>query len=134
MTDIQTLRDGIVANLQTISGLRTEANMIDTVNPPVAVVQLESISYDEAFQGNLDQYNFNVLVIVSRGADRVSLRLLNEYASPTGANSIKRAIESDRSLGSAAQTLRVQTLSNIGSLQLDNQEYYAAEFSVVVYA
>lgn len=134
MTDIQTLRDGIVTNLQTISGLRTESNMLETVNPPVAVVQLESISYDEAFRGGLDQYNFNVLVIVSRGADRLALRRLNEYASPTGANSIKGAIESDRSLGSAAQTLRVQTLSNIGSLQLDNQEYYAAEFSVVVYA
>lgn len=134
MTDIQTLRDGLATNLATITGLRTEANMLDSVNPPVAVVQLESINYDDAFKGGLHTYNFNILVIVSRGADRVALAQLNEYASPTGSKSIKGAIESDRSLGSAAQTLRVETLSNIGSLQLDNQEYYAAEFSVVVYA
>ena len=134
MADIQAIREGLAANLATISGLRTEANMLETVNPPVAVVQLESISYDEAFQGGLDIYRFNVLVVVSRAADRIAQEALNDYASPEGARSIKVAIESDRSLSSAAQTLRVETLSNIGSLQLDNQEYYAAEFSVAVYA
>jgi len=134
MSDIQAIREGIASNLATITGLRSEANMLDSVNPPVAVVQLESVSYDDAFRGGLHTYNFNVLVILSRGADRVALETLNDYASPDGEKSIKRAIESDRSLGSAAQTLRVETLSNIGSLQLDNQEYYAAEFSVAVYA
>jgi len=134
MADIQAIREGLAANLATIPRLRTEENMLDSVNPPVAVVQLESITYDTAFRNGMDTYNFNILVIVSRGADRIALADLNEYASPTGDRSIKRAIESDRSLGSAAQTLRVETLSNIGSLQLDNQEYYAAEFSVVVYA
>ena len=134
MADIQALREGLAANLATIPRLRTEENMLDSVNPPVAVVQLESVTYDTAFRNGMDTYNFNILVIVSRGADRIALADLNEYASPTGDRSIKRAIESDRSLGSAAQTLRVETLSNIGSLQLDNQEYYAAEFSVVVYA
>jgi len=134
MADIQAMREGLAANLATIPRLRTEENMLDSVNPPVAVVQLESVTYDTAFRNGMDTYNFNILVIVSRGADRIALADLNEYASPTGDRSIKRAIESDRSLGSAAQTLRVETLSNIGSLQLDNQEYYAAEFSVVVYA
>ena len=134
MADIEAIREGLAANLATIPRLRTEENMLDSVNPPVAVVQLESITYDTAFRNGMDTYNFNILVIVSRGADRIALADLNEYASPTGDRSIKRAIESDRSLGSAAQTLRVETLSNIGSLQLDNQEYYAAEFSVVVYA
>jgi len=126
MADIQAIREGLATNLATISGLRTEANMLETVNPPVAVVQLESIS--------LHIYRFNVLVVVSRAADRIAQEALNDYASPEGARSIKVAIESDRSLSSAAQTLRVETLSNIGSLQLDNQEYYAAEFSVAVYA
>ena len=134
MADIEAIREGLAANLANIPRLRTEENMLDSVNPPVAVVQLESITYDTAFRNGMDTYNFNILVIVSRGADRIALADLNEYASPTGDRSIKRAIESDRSLGSAAQTLRVETLSNIGSLQLDNQEYYAAEFSVVVYA
>ena len=113
MTDITALRQALATNLATISGLRTDSEVPDSPNPPVAIVELERIDYDGALQQGLTTLEFKIIVIVSRQSDRVSQRLLNDYASQNGSRSIKIAVESDRSL--------------------NNTEYAAIEFSVVVY-
>jgi len=61
---IDTIRDGLATNLATISGLRTSADLPDNPSPPIAVVQLNSIQYDQAMQGGLVVYNFTITVIV----------------------------------------------------------------------
>jgi hypothetical protein len=133
MTDIQAIRDRIAVNLATISGLRTAANVPDLVNPPVAVVSLEQIAYDGAFSQGLTTLEFTIFVVVSRADERTAQRKLNEFVAPTGASSIKSAVESDRRLNNLVADLRVRSVTNIGSLQLDDQEYMAAEFAVAVY-
>ena len=134
MTDITALRQGIATNLGTISGLRTSAELPESPNPPTAVVALETIEYDGAFQQGLTTFMFTVIVIVGKQSDRISQRSLNEYASQDGERSIKTAVESDRSLGGNAMDCRVRGMTSIGSLQLNDTEYMAAEFSVAVYA
>jgi|TARA_B110000977_G_C10852045_1_gene406198 hypothetical protein len=133
MTDITALREAIATNLATISGLRTDSEVPDSPNPPVAIVELESIDYDGAMQQGLTTLTFKIIVIVSRQSDRVSQRSLNDYASQNGARSIKIAVESDRSLNGNAMDCRVQGLTSVGSLELNNTEYSAIEFSVAVY-
>jgi len=44
---ISDIRDGIATNLATISGLRTSADLPDNPSPPIAVVQLNNVQYDE---------------------------------------------------------------------------------------
>ena len=133
MTDIQAIRERMAVNLGTISGLRTAENVPDIVNPPVAVVSLEQIAFDGAFNQGLTTLEFTIFVVVSRADERTAQRKLNQYVAPTGAFSIKSAVESDRRLNNLVADLRVRNVSNIGSLQLDDQEYMAAEFDVVVY-
>ena len=133
MTDITALRQALATNLATISGLRTDSEVPDSPNPPVAIVELERIDYDGALQQGLTTLEFKIIVIVSRQSDRVSQRLLNDYASQNGSRSIKIAVESDRSLNGNAMDCRVQSLTSVGSLELNNTEYAAIEFSVVVY-
>lgn len=133
MTDIQAIRDRIAVNLATVSGLRTAANVPDLVNPPVAVVSLEQIAYDGAFNQGLTTLEFTIFVVVSRADERSAQRKLNDFVAPTGASSIKSAVESDRRLNNLVADLRVRSVTNIGSLQLDDQEYMAAEFAVAVY-
>lgn len=133
MTDIQAIRDRIAVNLATISGLRTSANIPDLVNPPVAVLSLEQIAYDGAFNQGLTTLEFTIFVVVSRADERTAQRKLNQFVAPTGALSIKSAVESDRRLNNLVADLRVRSVTNIGSLQLDDQEYMAAEFAVAVY-
>lgn len=131
--DIQAIRERIAVNLATVPGLRTAENIPDLVNPPIAVVSLEQIAYDGAFQQGLTTLEFNIFVVVSRASERMAQRSLNQYVAPIGTYSIKSAVESDRRLNNLVADLRVRSVTNIGSLQLDDQEYVAAEFAVAVY-
>lgn len=130
-TSISGLRQALATNLATISGLRTAAEIPDNPSPPIAVVTIDGIDYDQAFKQGLTIYNFTVLVIVGRAAEREAQRRLDVYAQTDG---VKSAIESDRSLGGLAFDTRVVNLATIGSLQLNDQTYLVAEFSVSVFA
>lgn len=133
MSSITDIRDGIAANLATISGLRTSAELPDNPSPPIAVVQLNNITYDQAFKGGMTFYNFTITVIVGRVAERLAQQRLNAYAS-TGTGGIKAALQSDKTLGGHAFDVRLQEMTNIGAITLGEQQYLAAEFSAIVYA
>jgi hypothetical protein len=130
---ITDIRDGIATNLATISGLRTSAELPDQPNPPIAVVQLNNVTYDQAFQNGLVLYNFTITVIVGKVAERLAQQRLNAYAS-TGAGGVKTALESDRTLGGSAFDVKLQEMTNIGAITLGEQQYLAAEFAAIVYA
>jgi hypothetical protein len=130
---ITDIRDGIAANLATITGLRTSAELPDQPNPPIAVVQLNNVTYDQAFQNGLVLYNFTITVIVGKVAERLAQQRLNAYAS-TGAGGVKAALQSDKTLGGYAFDVKLQEMTNIGAITLGEQQYLAAEFAAIVYA
>ena len=130
---IDTIRDGLATNLATIIGLRTAADLPDNPSPPIAVVQLNSIQYDQAMQGGLVVYNFTITVIVGRVSERSAQNKLNAYAS-TGSGGIKAALQSDKTLGGAAYDVRLSEMTNVGAINLGEQQYMAAEFSAIVYS
>lgn len=129
-----TLRTGLAANLATITGLRTSATVPDDPKPPVAVVMPQRVIWDTSMGRGLDQYEFVVLVIVGRVDERTAQNTLDAYCAPTGASSIKTAIESDRTLSGAAQSLRVTEMRNYTAIQIAENTYLSAEFAVTVYA
>jgi len=130
---IQDMRDGLGTNLRTISGLRVSEEIPDQVNPPMAVVSLTSVEYDQAFQRGLTIYRFLVTLIASRASDRWAQIRLDGYCS-NGSDSVKIAIESDKTLSGSAFDVRVTEMGNIGTISLDESMYLAAEFSVDVFA
>lgn len=134
MATISAIRTGIATNLATISGLRTAATMPDQPNPPIAIVMPQSVSFDTAYGRGMDTYEFVVLTIVGRVDERTAQNLLDSYCNPTGATSIKTAIESDRTLGGEVQDLRVTEMRNYSSVPVGEITYLAAEFVVTVYA
>lgn len=134
MSVINDLRDGLATNLATITGLRVASELIDNPSPPVALVGLDSVEYDQAYQSGLTLYNFTITVIVGRAAERTAQRKLDLYLAPTGDQSVKAGVESDRTLSGAAQDIRVVSSGSIGSIQVNDQTYLAAEFTVTVYA
>ena len=129
---IALIRKGLGDNLSTIRGLRVAETIPDQVNPPVAVISLQTVNYDGAFQGGLTTYSFMVTVIVGRISERTAQRTLDAYISP-GVGSIKTAIESERSLGDSAFDCRVDGMSNVGSVTIGDITYLAADFTVTVY-
>lgn len=134
MTTLTGIKQGLANNLASITGLRTSSVIPEQVNPPVAIIALNSIDYDTTFRRGLDTYTFTVTVIVGRADARTGQNTLDAYAAPTGTYSVKSAIELDRSLGGVANDTRATGLSNYGNLTIGELNYLAAEWSVTVIA
>lgn len=131
---ITEIRDGLATRLATITGLRQSADLPDNPNPPIAVVGPNTVAYDTAFQGGLTTYTFVITVIVARVSERQAQARLDAYASTSGNQSIKEAIEGDRTLGGKVADVRVTEMSNVGAVLLGEATYIAANFAVTVYA
>jgi hypothetical protein len=134
MTTVREIREGLAVNLQTIDGLRVSEDLPEQVNPPMAVIALQSVVYDQSFQRGLVLYNFQVALLAARASDRWSQIRLDEFTSTTGAKSVKNAIESDKQLDGLVFDTRVTEMGAIGTIQLDDNIYLAAEFVVEVYS
>ena len=131
---IAQMRAGIATNLATISGLRTTTTTPDVINPPIAIVQPQTVDYDETFQRGMATYTFVVTVIVGRAAERTAQTNLDLFVAQSGSKSVKAAIESDKTLGGNAFDCRVTTLRSYGSTSINDVLYLAGEFTVLVYA
>lgn len=131
---IGAIRDGIATNLRNIPGLRAAPELIDNPNPPVALIQLDNIEYDGAFAKGLVTYTFTIMIIVARTVERDAQRRLDAFALDSGAQSVKAAVESDKTLNGAAFDVRVERMNNINSLQLGDATYVVAEFVTTVLA
>lgn len=135
MTTVTQIRDGLAANLLT-AGVRSSATVPDNPTPPLAYVGIQNIQYDNAFQGGLTTYNMIVSVIVSRVDERSGQVKLDGYLNSAGSTSIKAAIESDRTLGSAVFDTRCSEVTAVNNVTLGAGDitYLVADFAVQVYA
>jgi hypothetical protein len=128
------MRAGIAKNLRdNIPGLRVAETIPDQPNPPMAVISLESVNYDQTFQRGMSEYTFTVSVLAGRVSERNAQTRLDSYIDP-GSATIKTAIEKDKSLGGAVFDVRVTEMSNIGAVNLAETIYLGADFTVNVYA
>ena len=134
MTTISQIRTGLATNLGTISGLRTAAFVPDEPKPPIAVVFPENVLFDTAFARGLDTYTFTVQVIVSKVSDRNAQSNLDGYCNPDGPQSVKAAIESDRTLGGTVSDLRVTEARDYRAATINENTYLTVTFAVTVYA
>ena len=128
------LRAGLATNLATITGLRANAIQPDNPTPPQAIIFPTSITFDRTFKRGLDEYAFTITLIAGRQDARNGQAVMDGYCAPTGTGSIKTAIESDKTLGGACQTLHVTELSAYGSTSIGDTIYLTADFTVIVYA
>lgn len=131
-TTVGDLRTGIATNLATIAGLRVSSFVPDNPTPPIAVVIPQRIEFDDAFGRGQDTYTFQVLVVSHRMSERSAQSTLDAYCNPTGALSVKAAIQSDRTLGGKCFDLRVTEMSSYTSLSIGETQYLSATFLVTV--
>jgi hypothetical protein len=130
---ISLLRAGLAKNLQTIKGLRVVETLPDLVNPPMAMIGLTKVSYNQQNQRSMAEYTFQVTVVLGRVSERTAQASLDVLVAP-GEGSVKYAIESDRTLGGNAYEVFVPELSAYGAVSLNGIDYLSAEFSVQVFA
>lgn len=132
--NLDAIRDGIVTRLNTISGLRTHPRVPDALEPPAAFLSLNSISYDDTFEGG-STVVFDLVVCVAgwdgpRGQEKV-----DEYVNTTGSKSIRAAIVADPDIAGAAESVRVTGVSDMDrNITVAGSDYVGARFTVEVLA
>lgn len=136
MSSVSDIADGLKARLATISGLRAYSYQPEQLNPPFAYPVLNGVTYHQTMgMGNaVTQYDWTVYVVVGRWVDRVAITNLDGFLSPTGATSIRAALEGDLTLGGACQDLIVASSANISALEQEDAEFMQVSYSVTIYA
>lgn len=127
------VRQGIATALSAISGLRCFDYVPDGLAPPAAVVEpLEVTYHDASISTGTNYFRAYVLVVVGRMSDRASQDKIDGYVANTGANSIRAALEADRTLGGACSSLIVlQALPR--SVVVSGVDMTAYRFEVDIY-
>lgn len=129
---VNDLRDGIATRLSTINGLRVSDYWRDDPRPPMAMVLPDRIEYDLNANRGADTYIFVISVLVSRADDRAAQDNVDQYI--VGPNSVKTAIEADRTLDGTANTCRVTEMRNYGQVVVGDTIYLQVEFELEVVA
>ena len=126
------VRDALKTRLQTISGLRVYEVIPEPVTPPCAIVGQLDFTFDIDNARGLDQANVDIYVIVQRFSERAGQDKLDGYLAGTGATSIKTAIEGDRTLGGACQTLRVISAES-GTYDSQSNTFLSYRYRLTIY-
>jgi hypothetical protein len=136
MATLSDIRAGIRTRLATIAGLNVYDYLPDNPATPGATVAPLSgtfVTYNTTFDGNTE-WTLGVLVIVPNAVDHVSQDALDTYLQPTGASSVKAAIDAGFTLGGVAYYAVVTEARNYGTVTINETPYAAVEFVVMVTA
>lgn len=124
---IATLREGLAAALAPIRGARVAAYWPDQVHPPAIIVSGYTIDFDRAFARGSDEYRFTITVVSDRKTSTGAQSTVDELVMQ-----VKSMLEVDKSLGGAAQSLHVLSMSGYSTFGDGN--YLTATVAVRVIA
>jgi hypothetical protein len=126
------VREGLKANLQAIKGMRVYDLIPSPAVAPAAIVGQLDFTFDLNNARGLDQANLDVVVLVQRFTERTGQNELDKYLAGSGDYSIKAAIESDRTLGGACDTLRV-TSAEAGTYVSGDLEFLSYRYRLTIW-
>jgi hypothetical protein len=101
------VRDGLKTALQNIAGLRVYDTIPENPQPPAAIVGQLDMNFDINNARGLDLATVEVYLLVQRMDVRSGQNKLDGFLAGSGDNSVKAAIEADKTLGGVCNTLRV---------------------------
>ena len=130
MQDVSTIRQALADKMANVYGLRTSAYVPDAPRPPQAVVMPDRISYDLNARRGADTLFFTITILVGRADDRSSQGNLDKYLR--GTDSVKAALEADRTLGGVVDTCRVTEMRNYAAVPVGEELYLGAQLIVEV--
>jgi hypothetical protein len=128
------IQDGLARALGRVQGLRVADHIPEQLNPPVGVIQVQSVTYHRAMRGGLSSWDFIVTVIGGRMGDRTAMRTLDGWMSWDGVYSVRAALEDDQTLGGVCSTVKVNDMLAVRPVSLGDNVYLSCEFNVNVNA
>lgn len=111
MADYDLIANALADSLSGITGVQESAYLLGNPTPPAAEVQFGDTEYDQAFGRGHDRVLAIVRVFVGFSSDIGSFKRLRPMMNNSGSESVKAAIEADRTLGGLVQSLRVTKMT-----------------------
>lgn len=128
--NIQAVMTEIATALDTIAGVRVYNHVPDSVQVPAAVVVFpENIEFDSAYGRGMDNFEVPVLVVVSKLTAKTASKSLSDYASGSGAKSVKAVLEAHTPAN--YDTLRVAG-ARVDPITFNAIDYLGVTFAVDV--
>jgi hypothetical protein len=128
-----TVRTNLKTALSTITGMRVFDYVPDSTNIPTnnafAIVGQLSMNYDYTLNRGFDSASCQIIVVVGRMSEKDGQSRLDGLLASSGSTSIKAAVEADKTLSGAVQTLRVVSASP-GTITSANIDYLSYQYSV----
>jgi hypothetical protein len=119
--------------LTAVPGLRVADHLPEQINPPMAVIQIQSVTYHRAMQGGLSEWQYLVAVISGRMGDRSAQMQLDGWMAYSGSQSIRAALEVDQTLNGVCQSLMVADMVSVRPITQGDAAYLSCEFNVTVH-
>jgi len=144
MPTVADIRSGFITNLRTKFGVQdwqitgyTQSAPI----PPCFDIELagDGVEYDEAMDRGADLWTWTIRALVPKTSDQGSQATLDLLIAPAGSSSVKEALESDPSLGGAADAIHVTKVSGPRQIGVPVPSappnvYHGCDWTVVVWA
>jgi hypothetical protein len=130
--DLNKIALGLAANVNPIPELNPLDFMPDAIPEPMFAVGEMDITFDRTFGRGSDEAVITCRVLVSRADDKSGQQKLRDFMAGGGVNSVKAAIESDRTLDGACDDLHVRSARGNRLFVVGETRYYGVEFDVYV--
>ena len=130
---INSVRDALQTAIQG-TGLNAYDNWADTVNAPACMIRPRDADFNLTFgAGNMTEYHFEAHVLVSFGPGLAAAQdAIDEYLAPTGAPSIRAAVQADTTLGGIVSLAVVTGWRDYGGKEVSGVEYLGAVLDLEV--
>jgi hypothetical protein len=128
------IQAAVSAALATVPGLRVADHLPEQVAPPMAVIQMETVTYHRTMQGGTSEWAFLISLIAGRMGERSAQRQLDGWLSYDGSQSIRAALEVDPTLNGIVQSLIVAEMASIRLLTMGDATFLTCDFNLTVHA
>lgn len=91
--------DNIAATVQRATGIRTIPYIVESPPAPCAMVYPERCDYSKTFGRGVDQWSIKVQLVIPLNSDRATHRLMYDWLSGAGPQSVRQAIYQAPTLG-----------------------------------
>jgi DNA-binding LytR/AlgR family response regulator len=130
-TSIATMRSALADALETLAGWTVSPYFVDAVTTPMLVVGAVSMSYDVTMGRGADEPTITVTAYVSRSAEDAQQAKLDELLEPSGASSLKAAVEQQSVYTSAGvHYFRVRSATSVDSQKVGAAPYLFVDFLI----
>jgi hypothetical protein len=123
MSTIGDIAGALKTNLDAIDGINVSRYPRSNPVPPIIHMwPSEPFTYHRAIQMGLSELVFTVQLVYSYTDDQATAANVYAFLDPSGARSVRAAVESDRTLGGLVETLQCESNSGLAvSLTPENQ-------------